>query len=97
VRDKLVEASQIGTMVPVANERQARELAPLLDQPDPLRDAWAEASENGEPTAVIASAPSAWQQNGPDSRGTHRGRHAVSSCGDCDTHEHGRLIARLRL
>lgn len=34
------------------NEAQARELAPLLDRPDELRDAWAEASANGEPTAL---------------------------------------------
>ena len=33
------------------SERQARELAPLLDEPDELRDAWAEASTNGTPTA----------------------------------------------
>lgn len=49
---QLVEAAEIGTMVPVANERQARELAPLLDEPEQLREAWAEASTNGEPTAA---------------------------------------------
>jgi len=34
------------------NEAQARELAPLLDRPDELREAWADASANGEPTAL---------------------------------------------
>lgn len=34
------------------SHRQARELAPLLDQPDTLREAWAEASTNGTPTAA---------------------------------------------
>ncbi|MHB8742594.1 MAG: DNA N-6-adenine-methyltransferase [Sulfuricaulis sp.] len=33
------------------NEAQARELAPLLNDPTALREAWAEASANGEPTA----------------------------------------------
>lgn len=37
---------------PVPSEAQARELAPLLDQPEQLREAWAKASANGEPTAV---------------------------------------------
>lgn len=49
---QMIEASQIGTMVPVSNERQARELAPLLDEPEQLRDAWQEASESGQPTAL---------------------------------------------
>ncbi len=40
------------TTVSPANEAQARELAPLLHQPDDLRDAWTEASANGEPTAA---------------------------------------------
>ena len=34
------------------NHEQARELAPLLDEPDALREAWAEASANGTPTAA---------------------------------------------
>jgi len=34
-----------------ANERQARELVPLLDEPDVLRAAWSEASAGGSPTA----------------------------------------------
>lgn len=34
------------------NEAQARELAPLLSEPDRLRDAWREASANGAPTAL---------------------------------------------
>jgi hypothetical protein len=35
----------------MANERQARALTPLLDQPDQLRDAWAEASASGHATS----------------------------------------------
>lgn len=46
---EIVRQSPIGDSS--LNEAQARELAPLLDQPEQLRDAWAEASANGEPTA----------------------------------------------
>lgn len=35
-----------------ANERVARELAPLLDDPETLREVWVEASANGAPTAA---------------------------------------------
>ena len=35
-----------------ANEAQARALAPLLEDPEALREAWAEASADGEPTAA---------------------------------------------
>lgn len=38
-------------LVTPKNEAQARELAPLLDKPEQLREAWAEASANGGPTA----------------------------------------------
>lgn len=45
---KVVEGA---TSEPRFTERHARELAPLLDRPEELREAWAEASSNGEPTA----------------------------------------------
>lgn len=48
----LIDAAEIGTMVPVKNERQARELAPLRNEPEAAREAWAEASVNGTPTAA---------------------------------------------
>lgn len=43
---------QTGTMVP--NERQARELAPLRDNPDQLRETWQRANDatGGKPTAA---------------------------------------------
>lgn len=44
--------AELGPMGPAANERQTRELAPLLDAPDQLRDAWQEANANGNATAV---------------------------------------------
>lgn len=34
------------------NDAQARELAPLLDEPEKLRETWAEASTNGTPNAA---------------------------------------------
>ena len=40
------------TVEPPRNEAQARELAPLLEQPDEMRAAWEEASKEGEPTAA---------------------------------------------
>lgn len=43
-------------MLPIGNiptsESQARELAPLRDQPDEMQAAWQDASANGEPTAA---------------------------------------------
>jgi DNA N-6-adenine-methyltransferase (Dam) len=39
---QLIEASQIGTMVPVSNERQARELVPLLEDEAVLVETWRE-------------------------------------------------------
>lgn len=39
-------------LVTPANEAVARELAPLLNQPERLREAWSEASTNGTPTAA---------------------------------------------
>lgn len=51
--NKLILAAQVGTTVPIATERQARELAPLLDEPDHLREAWAEVvALHPEPTAA---------------------------------------------
>jgi VRR-NUC domain len=47
---QLIDAAQIGTMVPLSNERQARELVPLLDQPGQLREVVAEVGE--QPTAA---------------------------------------------
>jgi phage N-6-adenine-methyltransferase len=49
---QMVSAAAIGTIVPVQNEGQARELAPLKDEPEQLREAWVEASSDGEPTAL---------------------------------------------
>jgi len=50
----LMAAASVGTVVPVTNEAQARELAPLLDQPERLRDTWQQAQEQtaGKPTAA---------------------------------------------
>ena len=48
---QLCEAAQVSTVVntgQLRNERQARELAPLLDEPDELRAVWAEALERGD-------------------------------------------------
>lgn len=57
--NRLVSASSVAailapTGVEINSERQARELAPLLDEPDQLRQAFAEAAErtNGKPTAA---------------------------------------------
>lgn len=51
---QLIEAARVSTMVEIApaNERQARELAPLLGDAVRLREAWAEANENGDATAA---------------------------------------------
>lgn len=50
---QLIDAAEIGTVVPVQNEAQARALAPLADEPEAMQAAWAEASEatEGKPTA----------------------------------------------
>lgn len=55
---RLVEAGRVAAVLQSPNgdsgirEAQARELAPLLNEPDTLREAWAEASTNGTPTAA---------------------------------------------
>ena len=51
---QLIEASAVCTVVHTDNERQARELAPLLDQPEAMKQAFEQASENtgGKPTAA---------------------------------------------
>jgi hypothetical protein len=55
---QLIAAAESVTTVTIAglpaptNERQARELVALLDQPDELREAWARASSDGKPTAL---------------------------------------------
>src|SRR5574342_105099 len=48
----------IGAEIIPATESQARELAPLLDQPEELREVWNEAVErgNGAPTASVIRA-----------------------------------------
>lgn len=55
---QLIRAAETVTTVtvaglsPPANEAQARELAPLLDQPEALREAWVEVTEShSQPTA----------------------------------------------
>lgn len=49
---RALEVVNHGSSGQTPNERQARELAPLLDQPETMREAWNEASENGTPTAL---------------------------------------------
>lgn len=53
---QLMEAAEIGTVVPVKNEAQARELARLRANPDRMASAWGEASERarGEDRPVTA-------------------------------------------
>ena len=49
----LIGAAEVRAIVPVTNEAQARELAPLLDDPDKLRAVWEETLDrtDGHPTA----------------------------------------------
>lgn len=55
---RLTQAAQVADVLPVgntpANEAQARELAPLLDQPERLRETWQQVNEQtgGKPTAA---------------------------------------------
>jgi phage N-6-adenine-methyltransferase len=52
---RLLDAARVVRVVPQlgnSNEAQARELAPLLDEPAQLHEAWQEASEDGKPTAL---------------------------------------------
>lgn len=52
---KQIRAAEVAVLVDHGlqpNERQARELVPLRDEPEQLREAWAEASADGEPTAL---------------------------------------------
>lgn len=46
--NQLVEAAQMGTMVPIENERQARALAPVKEDPAEVREIYAEAKRRGD-------------------------------------------------
>lgn len=48
---QLMDAAEIGTVVPVENEAQARAAAPLKNKPAALREAVKAASQDGKPTA----------------------------------------------
>lgn len=51
--NQLVEAAQLGTMVPtLTNERQARALAPLKEDPTEVREIFAEAEKRGDVTGA---------------------------------------------
>jgi phage N-6-adenine-methyltransferase len=47
-----VLSTTVDTDTPAPNERQARELAPLREQPEEMAAAWGEAHSDGEPTAA---------------------------------------------
>jgi hypothetical protein len=49
---QLMDAAEIGTIVPVENEGQARALAPLSDDPEAAQRAWDEANVDGPATAA---------------------------------------------
>lgn len=49
--NQLMSAAEIGTIVPVANEGQARALAPLRDDPEAMREVMEEAQQSGPVTA----------------------------------------------
>lgn len=48
---QLMSAAEIGTMVPVENERQARALEPIKDDPDAMREVVAQAEADGDKSA----------------------------------------------
>jgi hypothetical protein len=48
---QMIQAAEVATMVAIPNERQARELVPLVDDPPALREALAEAGQDGTATA----------------------------------------------
>lgn len=50
--NQLVEAAQMGTMVPIENERQARALAPVKEDPVEVREIYDEAKRRGNTTAA---------------------------------------------
>ena len=58
---QLMRAAEIGTIVRVSNEAQARELAPLLGDPRQLREALAEVTEDGKPTGAKIKKAVAWR------------------------------------
>lgn len=48
---QLMQAAEIGTIVPVENEGQARALAPIKDKPEKMAEALTKAKGNGKATA----------------------------------------------
>jgi hypothetical protein len=69
---RLMDAAEVGAMLPMGNmpdnERQARELARLKDDPEAVREVWAEVQEatNGRPTAAAVSAVIQRRASDPD-------------------------------
>lgn len=49
---RVLDTVRNSALQPPSNEAQANELVALLDEPERLREAWAEASADGEPTAL---------------------------------------------
>lgn len=50
--NQLVDAAQMGTMVPIENERQARALTPLKEDPAEVREVYAEAERRGDTSSA---------------------------------------------
>lgn len=50
---QLIEAAEVGTIVPVKNEGQARELAPLRDDPNAMREPYRKGDRTGPTTVAV--------------------------------------------
>lgn len=51
---QMIEAAEVGTMVPTSNERQARALAPLKDDPEVMAEVMAEVAEEADKVTARA-------------------------------------------
>lgn len=80
---QLIDAAEIGTVVPVANEAQARALASLVDDPDMMRAAYQEAEAQGPVTAESLSRAAKAQAEPPAGVDPETGE--VKSSGEVET------------
>lgn len=64
--NQLVEAAQMGTMVPIENERQARALAPVKEDPAEVREIYAEAKRRGDTSGAGLASVVAERKPPPD-------------------------------
>jgi len=85
---QLMTAAEIGTIVPARNEGVARELAPLREEPETLRETWAEVTELHGDAPTAAQVREVIEERRP---------HVANNSGDNEWYTPSEYIAAARL